>query len=92
MLVLDSIERERWRTVVEVAQIVVWSGDVERGWIQRGLIEAFIQSRTRNRRRRVYRSVRIQGCEIGCFIDTPRAELMGRAASRRDSYGNGIEH
>jgi hypothetical protein len=46
MLVLDSIERERWYTVVEVAQIVVWSGDVERGWIQRGLIEAFIQPRT----------------------------------------------
>jgi hypothetical protein len=42
-LVLDSIERERWYTVVEVAQIVVWSGDVERGWIQRGLIEAFIR-------------------------------------------------
>jgi hypothetical protein len=77
MLVLDSIERERWYTVVEVAQIVVWSGDVERGWIQRGLIEAFIQPRTRNRRRRVYCSVRIQGCEIARFIDAHLGRIDG---------------
>jgi hypothetical protein len=83
MLVLDSIERERWRTVVEVAQIVVWSGDVEKGWIQRGRIEPFIQPRTRNRRRRVYRSVRIQGSEIARFVDTHLGRIDGTRSFSR---------
>jgi len=75
MLLLDSIEQERWYSVVEVAQIVGWSEDVVRRWIQRGLIEAFVQPGTRNRRKRTYRSVRIQGCEIARFM---RAHLSQR--------------
>ena len=77
MLVLDSIEREKWYSVVEVAQIVGWSEDVVRRWIQRGLIEAFIQSGTGNRRKRVYRSVRVQGCEIARFMKTHLSKIDG---------------
>jgi hypothetical protein len=58
MLVLDSIEQEKWYSVVEVSQMVGWSEDVVRRWIERGFIEAFVQPGTRNRRKRVYRSVR----------------------------------
>ena len=68
MLVLESIEQEKWYTVVEVSQMVGWSEDVVRRWIERGFIEAFVQPGVRNRRKRVYRSVRIQGCEIVRFM------------------------
>jgi hypothetical protein len=60
-LLLDSIEQEKWHSVVEVAEIVGWSEDVVRRWIHRCLMEAFVQPATRSRRRRVYRLVRIQG-------------------------------
>jgi hypothetical protein len=84
MLLLDSIEQERWYSVIEVAQIGGWSEDVVRRWIRRGLIEAFIQPGTRKRRRRVYCSVRIQGCEIARFMKMHLSKVDGeRSFSRR---------
>lgn len=68
MLLLNSVEQEKWYSVVEVSRIVGWSEDVVRRWIQRGLMQVFIQPGTSNRRKRVYRSVRVQGCEIIRFV------------------------
>ena len=70
MLRLDTVELEKWYSVVEVSKIVGWSEDVVRRWIHRGLIEAFVQPGVRNRRKRMYRSVRIQGREIVRFMNT----------------------
>jgi DNA-binding transcriptional MerR regulator len=63
MLILDSIEPEKWYKVREVSRILGWSEDVVRRWINRGLIQAFILPQ-RSSRPRVFRAVRIQGCEI----------------------------
>ncbi len=81
MFLFDSIEQERWYSVMEVAQIVGWSEDVVRRWIQRGLIEAFVQPETGNRRKRVYRSVRIQGCEIVRFMKAHLSRVDERCGS-----------
>jgi hypothetical protein len=74
MLRLETVELERWYSVAEVTQIVGWSEDVVRRWIQGGLIQAFVQPGTKNRRKRVYRSVHIQGCGLVRFI---KAHLTG---------------
>ena len=68
MLLVDSIEPEKWYAVSEVARIVGWSEDVVRRWIQRGLIQAFIQPRTSSKRKRVFNATRIQGAELIRFI------------------------
>lgn len=83
MLVLDSIEQEKWYSVVEVSQIVGWSEDVVRRWIERGFIEAFVQPGTGTRRKRVYRSVRIQGCGIVRFMKAHLSRVEERGSLRR---------
>lgn len=51
--------------------------------VQRGFIEVFIQPGIRNRRKRVYRSVRIQGCEIVRFMKT-HVSRVGEGYGRLD--------
>jgi hypothetical protein len=45
--------------------------------MRHGLIEAFIKPGTRNRKRRVYRSVRFQGCEIARFMKMHLSRIDG---------------
>jgi DNA-binding transcriptional MerR regulator len=70
MLLLDSVETDKWYKVHEVSEILGWSIDAVRRWIYRGLIKAFIQPTTSNRRKRIYRSTRVQGAEIIRFVRT----------------------
>jgi DNA-binding transcriptional MerR regulator len=70
MLILNSVQPEKWYSVNEVSDILGWSVDVVRRWIIRGLLKAFIQPAIGNRRKRVYRSARVQGAEIIRFVKT----------------------
>lgn len=68
MLILDSVEPERWYSVRDVVKILGWKQDTIRRWIRDGLLQAFIKPGRSGRRPRVYRSVRIQGNEIIRFV------------------------
>jgi hypothetical protein len=68
MLLLVSVEPERWYTVKEVEAILGWDVDTIRRWIHRKLMAAFVLPSLENRRKRKYQCLRIQGCEIIRFV------------------------
>ncbi len=68
MLILDSVEPERWYSVRDVVKILGWKQDTIRRWIRDGLLQAFIKPSRSGRRPLVYRSVRIQGSQIIRFV------------------------
>lgn len=68
MLLVDSIEPEKWYSVRDTARVLGWSYDVVGDWIERGHLQAFVMSWQGDRRKRKYRGKRVQGCEIIRFI------------------------
>lgn len=68
MLRLDSVIPEKWYRVSETADILGWSHDMIERWIEKGLLQAFVIDCRSDRRPRIYRGKRIQGCEIIRFV------------------------
>lgn len=68
MLILDSIKSEKWYPVVDVSEILGWSVDTIRDWIDAGQLQAFLKPKTVISRNRRYRCMQIQGCEIIRFV------------------------
>jgi AraC-like DNA-binding protein len=70
VLVLDSIQPEKWYSVKEVAAVLGFSEDTVARQINRGFLKAFVLPGKSDKRRRVYRCRRIQGAEIIRYIKT----------------------
>jgi hypothetical protein len=83
MLLLNSIEPERWYTVREVARILGWSEDAVYDWVHAGLLEAFIKPITSPRRPRIWMGQRIQGCEIIRFVKANLSTLSTKIRHQR---------
>jgi excisionase family DNA binding protein len=64
MLLLNSVEPEKWYTVSETARILGWSEDTIYRRIEDGVLQAQVKEGDSRRRKRKYVSVRVQGCEI----------------------------
>jgi hypothetical protein len=64
MLLLNSVEPEKWYSVRDTAKILGWSEDTIYRRIEKGLIQAQIGESDSSRRRRKNTSFRVQGCEI----------------------------
>ncbi len=64
MLVLDSIELERWYSVKEVAAILGFSEDTVIRQINRGFLKAFLLPGRTDKKVRRYYCRRVQGSEI----------------------------
>jgi hypothetical protein len=82
MLLLDSIEKEKWYKVREVAKIVGWSHDRIEDWIDEGALQAFVKDLRSEKRNRIYRGKRVQGCEIIRFIKAHLTPLNPNAKVR----------
>jgi hypothetical protein len=70
VLVLDSIQLEKWYSVKEVADILGFSEDTVIRQINRGFLKAFVLPGRSDKRHRIYRSRRVQGAEIIRYIKT----------------------
>lgn len=70
MLVLDSIQPEKWYSVKEVAAILSVSEDAVIRQVNRGFLKAFVLPGRSDKRHRIYRTRRIQGAEIIRYIKT----------------------
>ena len=70
MLVLDSIQQEKWYSVKEVAAFLGFSEDTVIRQVNRNFLKAFVLPGKSGKRFRTYRSRRIQGAEIIRFINT----------------------
>ncbi len=64
MLLLDSVQPEKWYKVREVAEILGWAHDTIEKWIDDEVLQAFVIDLRSSRRPRIYRGKRVQGCEI----------------------------
>ena len=64
MLLLNSVEPEKWYSVAETAKILGWSEDFIYDRIYDGSLQAQVKPGTSGRRKREYNSFRVQGCEI----------------------------
>lgn len=69
MLVLDSIQPEKWYSVKEVAVILGFSEDTVIRQINRGFLKAFALPIKSPRRPRIYCSRRVQGRELIRYIN-----------------------
>ena len=70
MLVLDSIQSEKWYSVKEVAAVLGFSEDTVIRQINRKFLKAFVLPGKSDKRVRVYQSRRVQGAEIIRYIKT----------------------
>lgn len=68
MLLLNSVEPEKWYKVSDTAKILGWSEDTIYRWIEDGEIQAQVKESDSPRRIRKYVSVCIQGCEIIRYV------------------------
>jgi hypothetical protein len=64
MLLLNSVEPEKWYSVRDTAKILGWSEDWVYRKIRKGILHAQIDESGSDRRHRTYTSFRVQGCEI----------------------------
>jgi excisionase family DNA binding protein len=74
-MLIENVEPQKWYSVCEVSGILGWSVDTVRRWIYEGHLQAFIRPGRTGRRKRVFRSARIQGNELIRFVRehlTPR--------------------
>ena len=69
MLVLDSIQPEKWYSVKEVAGILGFSEDTVIRQIVRGFLKAFVLPGKSDKRRRVYRCRRVRCRDLSRYID-----------------------
>jgi hypothetical protein len=70
MLVLDSIQAEKWYSVKEVAAVLGFSEDTVIRQVNRRLLKAFVLPGRSDKRVRTYQSRRVQGGEIIRYIKT----------------------
>lgn len=70
MLVLDSIQPEKWYSVKEVAAILGFSEDTVIRQANRKLLKAFILPGQSSKRRRIYQCRRVLGRDLIRYIDT----------------------
>jgi hypothetical protein len=82
MLILDSNEKEKWYRVREVAKILGWSHDAIEDWIDQGALQALVKDLRSDKRNRIYRGKRVQGCEIVRFVKALLSELKPCARLR----------
>lgn len=68
MLILDSVQPEKWYSVKEASGILGFSDDTVIRQVNRGLIVAFVLPNGRRRGRRPYVSRRIQGRELIRYV------------------------
>ena len=61
MLLLSSVDPEKFYKVEDVSKILGWSQDTVRRWIHDDLMEAFVKPVTSKRRRLVWLGVRVLG-------------------------------
>jgi excisionase family DNA binding protein len=86
MLKIEAVDPEKWYTVRQTAKILGWSVDAVRRWVYAGHLQAFIMPGRSGRRKRVFRSARIQGREIIRFVEAhltvlhPERKLRTHAA------------
>ena len=64
MLVLDSIQPEKWYSVKEVAAVLGFSEDTVIRQVNRRLLKAFVLPGRSDKRVRTYQCRRVQGSEI----------------------------
>lgn len=64
MLVLDSIQPEKWYSVKEVGAFLNFAEDTVIRQINRGFLKAFVLPGRSDKRRRIYQSRRVQGAEV----------------------------
>ncbi len=69
MLVLDSIQPEKWYSAKEVAGILGFSEDTVIRQINRGFLKAFVLPGKSPFRRRTYKCRRVLGRELVRYID-----------------------
>jgi hypothetical protein len=85
-MLLKNVDPEKWYTVTEVSRILGWGVDAVRDWIYGGHLQAFVKPGTSDRRKRIYRGVRVKGSEIIRFANAhltvlnPERKLRLRAA------------
>jgi hypothetical protein len=82
MLLLDSVVPEEWYSVKQVSGILGRGVDAVRDRIYDGHLHGFIKPGTSSKRRRIYRGVRVQGCEIIRFV---KAHMTEDKRKKRDS-------
>ena len=82
MLLLNSVEPEKWYKVSQVAKIIGWGEDAIYDWVHAGLLQAFLKPITSPRRRRTWTGMTIQGCEIIRFVKAHLSELSPNPSRR----------
>jgi len=75
MLLLDSVEPEKWYKIDDVAKIIGWSHDTIERWIEDRVLQAFVKDSRSDKRKRIFRGKRVQGCEIIRFVKAHLTEL-----------------
>jgi len=70
VLVLDSIQPEKWYSVKEVGAFLSVSEDTVIRQVKRGFLKAFVLPGRSDKRHRIYQTRRIQGAEIIRYIKT----------------------
>ncbi len=70
MLVLDSIQPEKWYSVKEVAGILGFSEDTVIRQTNRKLLKAFVLPGQSSKRRRIYKCRRVRGRDLIRYIDS----------------------
>ena len=69
MLVMDSIQPEKWYSVKEVAAILGFGEDTVIRQINRGFLKAFVLPAKSDKRKRVFRSRRVLGRDFLRYIE-----------------------
>ena len=85
MLLLNSVEPEKWYTISEAEPIIGYGRDAISDRIKWGLIQAqFLPGPGgRRKRKRGYNAWRIQGCEIIRYVKEHMTPLQPNAVIRR---------
>ena len=67
-MLADFVDAKRWYSAKEVSEILGFGRDTVVREVHRGNLAAFMKPFTPSRRKRVYRSYRIQGAEIIRYV------------------------
>ncbi len=68
-MLLDHVVPEHWYTVRDAVTLIGWEVDSIRRFIKEGHLQAQVRpERIGRRRKRDYKALRIQGCEIIRFV------------------------
>jgi hypothetical protein len=67
-MLLDHVVPEQWYTVRDAVKLIGWEVDSIRRFISEGHLQAQLRPGRIGRRKRDYKALRIQGCEIIRFV------------------------